>query len=181
MSDLGNVWPPVPIRTDRLLLRAACADDRSAVIELFASEEVGRYVGGARPRTELEQVVPEAPGQRPGFFAVEREGTTLGTVTLDPRAEHHPHPDALDLGYLFLPAHWGHGYAAEAVAGVLDWLAAVRPGGRVLVTTQTANVRSLRLAVRLGFTEIERFTEHGAEQWLGGRGALSGDGRAATR
>lgn len=169
MSDLGNVWPPAPIRTARLLLRAAHAGDRSAVIELFASEEVGRYVGGARPRAELERVVPEAPGQRPGFFAVEREGTTLGVLTLDARAPDRPHADALDLGYLFLPAHWGQGYAAEAAAAVLDWLALVRPGGRVLATTQSANERSMRLAAGLGFVELERYDAFGAEQWVGVR------------
>lgn len=181
MDDLGNVWPPAPIRTDRLLLRPAHAGDRAAVIEMFASPEVGRYVGGPRPRADLERLVPEAPGQRPGFFAVERDGTTLGTVTLDPRAEGRPHAGGLDLGYLFLPEHWGQGYAAESVDAVLDWLAVVRPDERVLLTTQTANVRSMRLAARLGFTEVERFVEHGAEQWLGRRTALSGGGRAASR
>jgi [ribosomal protein S5]-alanine N-acetyltransferase len=37
----------------------------------------------------------------------------------------------------------------------------------VVVCTQTANDRSMRLAVKLGFTEVERFEEHGAEQWFG--------------
>jgi hypothetical protein len=38
--------------------------------------------------------------------------------------------------------------------------------GRVLYT-QTANVRSMRLAAKLGFTEVERFEAYGAEQWFG--------------
>ena len=33
--------------------------------------------------------------------------------------------------------------------------------------TQTASVRSMRLAARLGFTEVERFQAYGAEQWYG--------------
>ena len=33
--------------------------------------------------------------------------------------------------------------------------------------TQTANVRSMRLAAKLGFTEVERFQAYGAEQWFG--------------
>ena len=36
-----------------------------------------------------------------------------------------------------------------------------------MLCTQTANVRSMRLAAKLGFTEVERFEEYGAEQWLG--------------
>ncbi|WP_278259122.1 GNAT family N-acetyltransferase [Nocardioides convexus] len=117
--------------------------------------------------------MPQAPGQRPGFFAVEREGTTIGVLTLDARAADRPYADALDLGYLFLPAHWGQGYAAEAAAAVLDWLALVRPGGRVLATTQSANERSMRLAARLGFTEpgAVRRLRRGAV----GRGAVTQD------
>jgi len=33
--------------------------------------------------------------------------------------------------------------------------------------TQTANVRSMRLAAKLGFIEVERFEDYGAEQWFG--------------
>ena len=37
----------------------------------------------------------------------------------------------------------------------------------VVLCTQTANDRSMRLAAKLGFTEVERFEEYGAEQWFG--------------
>ena len=68
MAELGPVaWPPVPIRTERLVLREPEARDRAAVIELLASPEVGTYLGGPRPRDELEREVPEVPGRRPGF------------------------------------------------------------------------------------------------------------------
>ncbi|MFC7467474.1 GNAT family N-acetyltransferase [Actinomadura keratinilytica] len=72
-----------------------------------------------------------------------------------------------DLGYLFLPHAWGHGYATEACAAVLAWCDGVLPGEPVALTTQSANTASLRLAAKLGFTEVERYQEWGAEQWLG--------------
>jgi RimJ/RimL family protein N-acetyltransferase len=37
----------------------------------------------------------------------------------------------------------------------------------VLITTQTANPASMRLAAKLGFTEVARFEVFGAEQWSG--------------
>ncbi len=43
----------------------------------------------------------------------------------------------------------------------------VRPGEPVVLCTQAANSRAVRLAVKLGFTEVERFVEYGAEQWFG--------------
>ena len=68
---------------------------------------------------------------------------------------------------LFLPEAWGFGYAAEACAAALGWLAGELPGEPVVLKTQTANARSLRLAARLGFTEAGRFEAWGAEQWFG--------------
>lgn len=37
----------------------------------------------------------------------------------------------------------------------------------MLLCTQAANAASLRVADKLGFTEVERFEEFGAAQWLG--------------
>ena len=52
-------------------------------------------------------------------------------------------------------------------AAALHWFAGALPGEPVVLTTQTANDRSMRLAPKLGFTEVERFEEYGAEQWFG--------------
>ena len=51
----------------------------------------------------------------------------------------------------------------------LDWVDACLPGEPVVLATQTANARSMRLAAKLGFTEVERFRAWGADQWLGQR------------
>lgn len=173
MTELGPVaWPPAPIRTERLVLRESDARDRAAFIELFALPEVRTYLGGPRPRDELERAVPELPGRRPGVFVVDLDGAMIGTVTLDRRdAERPGHvgPDAgeAELGYTFLPDAWGCGYAAEACEAALGWFAGAFPGEPVVLCTQTANVRSMRLAAKLGFTEVRRFEEWGAEQWFG--------------
>ncbi|WP_329065359.1 GNAT family N-acetyltransferase [Amycolatopsis sp. NBC_01480] len=173
MADLGAVaWPPGPIRTERLVLREPEARDRAVIIELFTSPEVGTYIGGPRPRAEFERAMPETPRRRPGLFVADLDGAMIGVVTLDRRdAERPGHlgPDAgeAELGYLFQPETWGLGYAAEACAAVLGWFAAAVPGEPVVLCTQTANDRSMRLAAKLGFTEVERFEEYDAEQWFG--------------
>jgi RimJ/RimL family protein N-acetyltransferase len=118
--------------------------------------------------------VPAVPDQRAGVLAVELNGAMIGTITFDRRdAERPGHvvrgASEVELSYLFLPRVWGLGYAAEACTAALGWLAGALPGEPVLLCTQTANVRSMRLATRLGFTEVERFEEFGAGQWLGVR------------
>ena len=173
MTELGPVaWPPAPIRTKRLVLREPEARDRAALIELFTSPEVGTYIGGPQPRDEFENALPEVPPRRPGLFVVDLDGAMIGIVTLDRRDAERPghvRPDAgeAELGYMFLPEAWGCGYAAEACAAALDWFAGALPSEPVVLCTQTANDRSMRLAAKLGFTEVERFEEYGAEQWFG--------------
>jgi RimJ/RimL family protein N-acetyltransferase len=153
------------------VLRAPEARDRAAVIELLASPKVGTYLGGPRPRDELEREMPGTPERRPGLFTVDLDGAMIGQVILG-RATGHGPPAAAgeaELGYLFLPRAWGFGYAAEACAAALGWFADELPGEPVVLFTQTANARSMRLATKLGFTEVERYAAYGAEQWFGMR------------
>ena len=181
MTELGPVaWPPAPIRTERLVLREPEARDRAAFIELFASPEVGTYLGGPRPRAELERV-PELPRRRPGLFVVDLDAAMIGMITFDRRDAERPghvRPDAgeAELGYMFLPQAWGCGYAAEACAAALNWFADALPNEPVVLCTQTANDRAMRLAAKLGFTEVERFEEYGAEQWFGVRSSHHSSG-----
>ena len=103
---------------------------------------------------------------------VDLDGAMIGFVTFDRRPAERPghvRPEAgeAELGYLFLPRAWGLGYAAEACAAALDWFDGALPGEPVVLCTQTANDGSMRLAAKLGFTEVERFEEFGAEQWFG--------------
>jgi RimJ/RimL family protein N-acetyltransferase len=139
---------------------------------------VHTYLGGPRPRDELERDIPEVPERWPGSFVVDLDGAMIGQILLR-RAAGHGRPAAVgkvDLGYLFLPPAWGFGYAAEACAAALDWFADALPGEPVVLCTQTANDRAMRLAAKLGFTEVERFEEYGAEQWFGVWSSVSPSG-----
>lgn len=175
MADANFLpWPPAPIRTERLVLRESESRDRAAFVELLSSAEAHTYLGGARPRDEWERQLPETPGKGAGCFVIERGGAMIGIVELKQRDLEKPdavRPDAgeAELGYLLLPQAWGHGYAAEACEAVLDRFTEARPGEPVTLFTQTANTRSMRLAEKLGFTEIHRFEAWGAAQWMGVR------------
>ncbi|MFI5624346.1 GNAT family N-acetyltransferase [Nocardioides sp. NPDC051685] len=174
MKPLGDVpWPPDPIVTDRLILRETRTQDRPGLAELLSDETVQAYLGGPQhTREELEELIPQDPNTRPGIFAVEHAGEFVGRITVQRRDRawaHHVREegDEVEIGYEFLPTSWGHGIATEATRAALGWIEETLPGEPVVLTTQVANVRSLRLAQKLGFVEVERFTEFGAEQWFG--------------
>jgi RimJ/RimL family protein N-acetyltransferase len=157
------------------VLREPEARDRAAFIELLASPEAGAYLGGPRPRDELEREMPGAPERHPGLFVVDLDGAMVGQIILRRATGHGPLAAAgkAELGYLFLPEAWGFGYAAEACTAALGWFADELPGEPVVLFTQTANIRSMRLAAKLGFTEVERYEAYGAEQWFGMRSPVT--------
>jgi RimJ/RimL family protein N-acetyltransferase len=124
--------------------------------------------------------MPGTPERPPGLFTVDLDRAMIGQVILK-RAEVSPHrsPAAAgkaELGYLFLPEAWGFGYAAEACAAALGWLHGMLPGEPVVLFTQTANARSMRLAAKLGFTEVEPYEAWGAGQWVGMRSPVTPSG-----
>lgn len=168
-------WPPPPIRTSRLVLRAPEARDRTAILDLGTDGEVNRHLGGGRDRATLDAELPAVPADRPGQFVVEHDGAFVGWFGLGRRDPARPgaghvdeHRPDLEFSYVTPQHAWGHGYAAEAATTVLAWADEVL-GEPVVLCTQSSNARSLALAGRLGFAEVARFEEFGAEQWFGVR------------
>jgi RimJ/RimL family protein N-acetyltransferase len=102
-------------------------------------------------------------------------GAVVGGLSLEYEP---PGGESLALEWLLAPSAWGRGYAAEACAAVLAWSDDALPGEPVVLCTQTANAASMRLAARLGFAEVERFEEFGAEQWFGVRWPPNAPGTA---
>lgn len=57
-----------------------------------------------------------------------------------------------DVAYVFSSAHWGKGYASEAVEAMMEELAVRWGVARCEAVYKSANTRSRRLLDRLGFT-----------------------------
>lgn len=165
------------IPSERLLLRGALHDaDREGFIELYTDPEVQAYIGGPQPRSDVEQRFDAAIASataRPGNYIIVDNTTNrlVGTLTLarrSPGSPGHATEDGgeLELGYVLRRGAWGAGFAFEAATAALRAAADELPDQPVLLVTQTANKRSLKLAARLGFRSISTFEEYGAEQTL---------------
>lgn len=178
--DLMNALPTLSateITTDRLRLRKAHDADIDGLIDLQTDPQVRAHLGGPRPRTAVEQYFDangiSAIAGKPGTYVIADKETDrfIGTLVLDRRSADLPghiteEGGELELAYLLRHGSWGAGLAFEAATAMLRAAADELPDQPVLVVTQTANERSLKLAARLGFQHMSTFEAYDAEQTL---------------
>ena len=63
------------------------------------------------------------------------------------------------LGYSVYPAHEGHGYATEASQALVQWVLKQPGAYRVVATVPVGHAASIRVATKLGKTEVRRETD----------------------
>jgi RimJ/RimL family protein N-acetyltransferase len=63
-----------------------------------------------------------------------------------------------ELGWALIRAHWGHGYATEAASAIREWAHEFRSIEQLVSLISPDNVRSQRVAERLGATPTETVT-----------------------
>jgi ribosomal-protein-alanine N-acetyltransferase len=157
----------VRLETERLRLRPLALDDLDAMASLYADPEVMRYLGVGKPmsRADSERSVQrmvrswEVDGF--GQFAVERkeDGTLVGrcgflvwdaaTLTTTTESE-ATGPTELEVGYALGRPYWGQGYATEAARAVRDHALGPMGRTRLIAFIRHDNVRSRRVAEKLG-------------------------------
>jgi RimJ/RimL family protein N-acetyltransferase len=160
------------IETERLLLRMPRLEDAGAFLALYTDPVAMEFIGGVHPGARAD---PEFPirvwldrWSKNGFghlVAERREnGAVLGRagiVVLDtrgwrmsslPEAGEHAQPE---LGWAFIRAHWGYGYATEAAHAVRAWARQTLRIERLISVIAPANVRSQHVAQRLGAVPTE--------------------------
>lgn len=143
------------IETERLLLRHATAEDAEFVLELLNDPAFIRNVADRGVRTVPEAAAYIANKFTPsyaqfgfGLWVVELKGIAepIGMCGLIKREtwEH------VDIGYSLLERFWGHGYAYEAAAAVMDYGRKTLGLERIVAVTAPDNESSIRLLEKLG-------------------------------
>jgi ribosomal-protein-alanine N-acetyltransferase len=143
-------------RTERLVLARLEPRDAGFLLELLNDPDFVRFVGdrGLRTRRDARAYLRTgalASYERHGFghYRVELAagGEPVGICGLARR----DWLDAPDLGFAFLPAHRGRGYAVEAATAVLEEARDRHGLARVLAIALAENHASVRVLARLGF------------------------------
>ncbi|MEZ5987819.1 MAG: GNAT family protein [Planctomycetota bacterium] len=144
------------IQTPRLRLGPYRADDKPALLRHADDPEVARWLRDRFPSpytaADADRFLALCAADGPGeaLFAIRLEDEAIGGIGLHRHGDVHRH--TAELGYWLGRAHWGKGYASEAVAAILphafDTLALVR----VEATCFEGNEASRRVLERNGFT-----------------------------
>jgi RimJ/RimL family protein N-acetyltransferase len=169
-------WERLRLYTHRLCLRAPTPRDAEALYDLFADPEVMRGLGKEpvsaldEARTMIEEGIDGWRTDGLGPFILQTaapEGQVVGQAGLmifdtrgwTPSTRAHAGNDAQpELGWALIREHWGHGYATDAAAAIRDWTHECRSIDRLVSLIAPDNVRSQRVAERLGAVPAETVT-----------------------
>ncbi len=145
----------IVIETDRLILRHVTPDDAPHIHALLTDADFLAQIGDRGVKTLddarvaiTERYVPAYACGTGMFAVVDREnGAWLGMAGLVDRDG----LDHVDVGYAFLPAGRGKGYALEAVRGVMGW-AAAKGIAPIVAIVSPENARSIAILEAVGLT-----------------------------
>jgi [ribosomal protein S5]-alanine N-acetyltransferase len=149
---------PLPIETERLLIREFAAGDVDAMAGVYGDPEVMEHVClGVLDRDRTAALLDDYRREQEerGFSTwavVEREsGAVVGDVGFGLYAP----TGEPELGYTLSPSVWGRGYALEAARACVDAAFTHLPQRRLVAKIEPRNQRSLTVAERLGMRTIE--------------------------
>jgi RimJ/RimL family protein N-acetyltransferase len=145
------------LETERLVLRTLEEGDADFYLQLVNEPSFLQYIGdkGVRTREDAIGALRNGPikmHSEKGFslyLVVDKaSGDKLGMSGLIKR----PELDDVDLGYAFLPAYRGRGYAIEAARAVVAHARRDVGLARLAAITSPDNDSSIQLLLKLGYT-----------------------------
>ena len=153
----------VIFETDRLLVRQFTIADKDSHFALQGNPLVMQYIRPARTREESDNFLKEKILSAPiddykGYWAVEEKVNRafVGCFVIIPI------PDDIEktqLGYSFLPEHWGKGFATEVTKQGLNYFRYQTPLAEIYAVTETPNIASQKVLLKAGFQAFEKKME----------------------
>ena len=164
--------PELPIRTERLVIRAFEREDVEPLLAIQSDPVAVRYVpypprDRAAVAAVLQRKIANTALRREGDLielavVLGEDGDLIGDVLLALRSVEH---ETLEVGYIFAPASGGRGYATEAVRATVDLAFGPLGARRIIARVDDRNAASCALLNRLGFRLEAHLIEN---EWLKG-------------
>jgi len=159
------------LETERLRLREFTVDDTKFIIELLNSLGWIQFIGDRNVRTEDEaaqylQNGPLKSYQQNGFglslVETKEDRNAIGMCGIIKR-DNMENPD---IGFAFLPASYGKGYAVEIASATLSYAIHELGIPKVAAITLPGNIKSIKLLERIGFKFIKTINSDNNEELL---------------
>ena len=161
------------LETPRLLLREFHEEDAAAFYVLGSDPEILRYTGdpggGLQSVAHAKEILQShalSDYRNYGFgrwACVDRATeAVIGSAGLKRLSD----LDEVDLGFRFLPAYWGQGYATEAGREILSYGFDRLQLPRVIGLVDAANLASIRVLEKLGLHANGSLEYHGEHTLL---------------
>lgn len=147
----------VSIHTKRLTIRPLTESDTDFIFELYNTAGFKRFVGDKQLHSTQDarhyltknlMSMYETPGMGLFRIALQGDDIPIGICGLIKRDS----LDDIDLGYGYLPAFEGQGYAFEAAEAMMTLAREEMALRRLVAITDSANARCISLLTRLGFS-----------------------------
>lgn len=142
------------IRTDRLVLRPFRVGDETDLVAAANTREVWLHLRDRFPhpytREDAEVWIGHARADAPPTnLAITVDDRVIGGLGLERNGDVTRF--TAELGYWIGVAHWGRGYASEAVGGFVDYAFATFPLERLQAFIFAPNLSSRRVLEKCGF------------------------------
>lgn len=142
------------LRTTRLILRPPTMTDRDAIIEACSDPDIARFTAVPEPYTRADAeyfitdiVAQSAADGLPVFLITTHDGQLVGAIDL-----HKRNGNVAEIGYWAHRDFRGRGFLTEAATALLAHAFNDLELATVHIQIRSANLASLALARRLGFT-----------------------------
>ena len=149
--------PDTRIETQRLILRSWRAEDLEDFTRLHGNPQTMRDHGVTLTPEDSARKLRDYRAQydQHGIIrwaVTSHTGAFLGYTGIYPNGDDHPLGAHGDIGWRFLPQHWGQGYATEAARAALAHAFEQAGMCEVLAYTEAENTASQAVIARLPFT-----------------------------
>ncbi len=155
--------PPLPVRTERLLLRSREPSDTADLHAIYSREDVSQYLlSPPLARDEVEEMLADrATSDEDGFgLVLDLDGRAIGEVGLVFRG-----PTTGELSWVVHPDHGGRGLVTEATRALIDLGFGHCALHRIYAELDPRNTASARMCERLG---LRRESHRLADFWSKG-------------
>jgi RimJ/RimL family protein N-acetyltransferase len=156
-----------------MVLRPWTHHDSDVWHELLTNPAVLTHIGGGNRLSDddIDERLAHAVenGKGPGIFACElldTPGDVVGMVGFAPPTFLPELLPVQEIGWRFLPDHWGKGLATEAATAALSWAFENGLLDRAVACVQLENRRSAAVAAKLGMSATHRTVIPRCHRWV---------------